>query len=156
MQTEKCVEEIKNEIELIDELVDEHEELLHRLKISPPNRIEISAAATVLHSFYNGVENIFKRIAVRLDNNLPSSEYWHQELLQQMKEGRKIRDAVISDELAEKLNLYLGFRHFFRHSYTFQFRWDKLEELFLELEEVYQQFKEEINKFIQGLGFPAL
>jgi thiamine kinase-like enzyme len=63
MQIEKCFEEIENEIELIDELIVSHKQLLDKVETSIPNRIEISALATVLHSFYNGVENIFSRIA---------------------------------------------------------------------------------------------
>jgi len=153
MQIEKCIEEIENEIELINELIESHELLLNKVKTSAPDRIEISALATVLHSFYNGIENTFSRIANRLDKKQPSSEFWHQELLEQMKSGTQQRKAVISDELHSKLNLYLGFRHFFRHSYAFQFRWEKLKDLVMELPEVYNQFKQEINQFIKSLKF---
>ncbi len=150
-QIQKCIKEIENEIELLNELIDSHELLLEKVKTSPPNRVEMSAIATVLHSFYNGVENIFKRIANRLDKKLPTSEFWHQELLKQMKSDTPKRTAVISDELYENLNLYLGFRHFFRHAYAFQFKWEKIKELILELTDVYNQFKEEIDKFIKSL-----
>jgi hypothetical protein len=34
--------------------------------------------------FYNGFENIFKRIAVELDGGLPDNEFWHRELLDSM------------------------------------------------------------------------
>ncbi|MCP5048477.1 MAG: hypothetical protein GY940_15005 [bacterium] len=124
---------------------------MEKIKTAIPDRIETSAIATVLHSFYNGVENIFQRIANRIDGKLPSSEFWHQELLQQMKSKTEKRETVISDELYDKLNLYLGFRHFFRHSYAFHFKWEKMEELILDLSNVYSRFKEEINIFIESL-----
>lgn len=57
----------------------------------------------------------------------------------------------ITDEILEKLNLYLGFRHFFRHVYAFQFNWDKMKDLIFEINDVYNQFKEEINIFIKKL-----
>lgn len=152
MEVEKCIEEIKNEIDLIDELFKSHKGLLKRLKKMAPNRIELSAAATVLHSFYNGIENIFIRIANRIDKEQPFSEYWHQELLEQLKRKTSKRNAVISEELHEKLNLYLGFRHFFRHSYAFHFKWEKMSELIFELDAVYDQFKSEINQFILSLA----
>ncbi|UCH97330.1 MAG: hypothetical protein JSV88_10900 [Candidatus Aminicenantes bacterium] len=152
MQIEKCIEEIENEIELINELIESHELLLNKVKTSTPDRIEISALATVLHSFYNGIENVFSRIANRLDKKQPSSEFWHQELLEQMKSGTPKRKAVISNELHGKLNLYLGFRHFFRHAYAFQFKWEKIKELVMDLPGVYTQFKQETNQFIKKLN----
>jgi uncharacterized protein YutE (UPF0331/DUF86 family) len=151
MQIDKCVEEIKNELELIDELIESHESLLKKATTSTPNRIEISAIGTVLHSFYNGVENIFERIAKRIDQQTPSSEFWHQELLEQMKEDTPNRNAVISNELNEKLKLYLGFRHFFRHSYPAFIKWEKIKDLTHALYSVYNQLKDEINTFIKSL-----
>ena len=43
--------------------------------------IELSALAAMLHSFYNGIENILKRIALELDDPMPGGESWHKELL---------------------------------------------------------------------------
>lgn len=151
MQVEKCIKEIENELELIDELIESHTQLIERVEASTPNRIEISALATVLHSFYNGIENIFKRVANRLDKKLPDSEFWHQELLDQMNTDTTERPAVISDEMYEKLNIYLGFRHFFRHAYAFQFKWERIKELILDIHDLYDRFKEEIEQFIESL-----
>jgi uncharacterized protein YutE (UPF0331/DUF86 family) len=64
-----------------------------------------------------------------------------------MKSATSKRKAVISNELYEKLNPYLGFRHFFRHAYVFQFKWEKIKELILELPGVYLQFKKELSIF---------
>ena len=151
MEINKGITEIKNEIELLDELFESHKPLVEKIKTLLPNQIERSAAATLLHSFYNGIENIFKRIAHRIDGKVPTSEYWHQELLNQMGAITKKRDKVISIEMLEKLNLYLGFRHFFRHSYAFQCQWDKMKDLISEINDDYIQFKEEINVFIKNL-----
>ncbi len=61
------------------------------------------------------------------------------------------RPAVISDEMYEKLNIYLGFRHFFRHAYAFQFKWERIKELILDIHDLYDRFKEEIEQFIESL-----
>ena len=151
MQVKKCIAEIKNEIELIDELLESHKPLIEKIRMSFPDQIERSAAATLLHSFYNGIENIFKRIANRIDSKIPTSEYWHQELLNQMSNKVENRNKVISSKLLKKLHLYLGFRHFFRHTYAFQFKWDKMKDLIFEINDVYNQFKQEINVFIKKL-----
>ena len=68
----------------------------------------------MLHSFYNGVENIFKRIALELDGQLPNSRTWHRDLLNAMARPGPSRRAVISEELRDHLNEYLNFRHVFR------------------------------------------
>ena len=73
MEIDKCIDEINNELQLLDELLNSHEILITKLKIEDPDQIEKSAVATLLHSFYNGIENILKRIASRIDNKLPSS-----------------------------------------------------------------------------------
>jgi hypothetical protein len=39
-------------------------ELLAKCRTTAPTEIELSALAATLHSFYTGVENIFKRLAV--------------------------------------------------------------------------------------------
>ena len=41
--------------------------LLAKCRDTAPTEIELSALAATLHSFYTGVENIFKRVAVELD-----------------------------------------------------------------------------------------
>ncbi len=41
--------------------------LLTKCRTTAPTEIELSALAATLHSFYTGVENIFKRVAVELD-----------------------------------------------------------------------------------------
>jgi len=121
MNTKDFLRAVAN-LPLVDELLESHKLLVEKIKTSFPDQIERSAAAALLHSFYNGIENIFKRIANRIDGKIPTSEYWHQELLNQMGAKTDKRNEVISIELLEKLNLYPGFRHFFRHAYAFQFK----------------------------------
>lgn len=41
--------------------------LLSQCQETVPNEIELSALAATLHSFYTGIENLFKRVAVELD-----------------------------------------------------------------------------------------
>jgi hypothetical protein len=42
----------------------EHRPLLHLVRTQPPDIIERSALAAMFHSFYTGIENLFKRIAI--------------------------------------------------------------------------------------------
>lgn len=152
MQVEKCIEEIRNELELLESLLESHQELVEKARLNEIlSRVELSAAATVLHSFYNGIENIFRRIANRIDKACPSSEFWHQELLEQMIKEEAFRPRVISDKLYDTMSMYLGFRHFFRHAYAFQFKWRKMEKLILNIQDSFEQFKEELSVFISEM-----
>lgn len=42
---------------------------------------------------------------------------------------------------------YLGFRHFFRHSYSFHLKWERMEELVNPIRTVWEKFKAEILAF---------
>jgi hypothetical protein len=62
-----------------------------------------------------------------------------------------IRSSVISKELFEKLKQYLKFRHLFRHIYGFELKWDKIENLCLEMSKVLNRFIKEIDKFLKTI-----
>jgi len=59
--SEKVEAQVRFEIGQIDRLLDSYADLLERALHTPPNLIELTAIASVLHSFYNGLENIFLR-----------------------------------------------------------------------------------------------
>ena len=79
----------------------------------------------LLHSFYTGMENIFKRVAVELDGEPVRGDSWHRELLRRMKSPTAHRPALLSEELHDSLNEYLRFRHVFRNAYSFDLDWHK-------------------------------
>lgn len=68
----KIRSQIEFEIKQIDELFQSYSVLFSRVQKKTPNLIEITAVASVLHSFYNGLENIFLTIAKGLDESVPS------------------------------------------------------------------------------------
>ena len=88
----------------------------------------------MLHGFYTGVENVFKRIAIELDTQRPSGEAWHRRLLDSMSNPGRGRPPVISPELKASLEGYLQFRHVFRQAYSFDLQWGKMAALVLECE----------------------
>lgn len=61
---EEIIEQIEFEITQIDHLLEVYGELFQRaLQESALNVIELAALSSVVHSFYNGLENIFVNIA---------------------------------------------------------------------------------------------
>lgn len=150
--TEKVISRVKFEIGQVDQLLESYAELLGRVQRSTPDLVEMTAVASVLHSFYNGLENIFLVIAKGLDEDVPTGKQWHRDLLTEMAKATPKRKAILTNELTYRLADYLGFRHFYRHSYSFFLDWDEMEKLVMPLTEVWEQTKAEIDLFLGGLS----
>jgi uncharacterized protein YutE (UPF0331/DUF86 family) len=114
----------------VQKVTDAIESLYDKIKDKTPSLIELSAMAAFLHNFYSGVENIMRRIASALDDNIPSGTSWHTDLLNRMGiEIGGIRKNVFSEDTINELAEYLSFRHMFIHSYGFELKWSKRHQL---------------------------
>ena len=150
--TDQAVSEVEREIREIDELFRSFAELLATEPGWEPNLIEMSALASVLHSFYNGLENIFSRIAKEIDGFVPAGEDSHRALLRQMTEPNPERKAVLTAAAATDAAEYLAFRHYYRHGYTQHLDWAKLAKLTGPLPTAWQKLKTEVQAFLADLG----
>lgn len=147
--TEELKENIEFEISQIKKLFTYSEELLKRTKTKELDFIELSALSSFLHSFYTGIENIFEIIAKQYDNNIPTGNKSHKELLKQMAKDTEKRNKIIDIDLYDSLLEYLNFRHFFRHAYDFYLEWDKMEELIENSFITWDKLKNRLKKFIE-------
>jgi len=114
-------------------------------KIEEPDEIEIRSIASILHSFYNGIENIIKNILLNYGELLPNDLNWHKALLSLLLKKSELRTLVISEQLKSKLDKYMGFRHFFRHAYGFQFDWEMMKDLVEDVDAVWNDFKSVVS-----------
>jgi hypothetical protein len=112
----------------------------------------VSALAAMLHSFYGGVENIFKRVTLELGERLPAGQSWHKELLDSMTNETDKRFPLISPELKKRLKDYLEFRHFFRHSYVFDLEWERMKTVVLDLRNTLDLLESELDRFLAEGG----
>jgi hypothetical protein len=101
----------------------------------------------MLHAFYTGVENIFKRVVVETGGTMPRGEYWHSELLNAVAQSAPGRERVISSETRLNLKQFLEFRHVFRQGYSFQLKWEKMSPLVGSVLELFAELKQELEKF---------
>jgi len=138
------------EREQLHRLLETHRSLLEKCLSSPPNEIELSALAAMLHSFYTGIENVLKRIAIEVDGASPCGEFWHRELLDAMTRPSNLRPAAISSALRERLSEYLEFRHVFRQAYAFQLNWHKMCSLVLGCEQTLRLLEGELDRFLES------
>ena len=147
----KLKKQIVIELDQLRRLLNRHPELIEKCKESPPTNIEIDTLSALLHSFYTGIENILRRIAVHYNESLSHRENWHRNLLTRMTQSTTDRGAVISGELGIRLGTYLAFRHVFRHAYTFELSWPKIKPLVLKIKDTFHSFEEALNRFIESL-----
>ena len=135
------------EVSQIDRLIDNGKPLLDLCKLKSPDFIEMSAAALVLQSFYNGIENILILIFKHYDEELPSGHKWHMELLDKASTPVGNRKQIFPPEIRESLEEYMKFRHFVRHAYGFQLEWSRMEDLMTNITTIWQDIKEKLNAF---------
>jgi len=137
---------INYEISQIDKLLNDCQPLIDICKIKTPDFIEMSAAAMVLHSFYNGIENIIIMIFKNNNEKLPNSNKWHTELLVNAFTANGSRNAIFDKEVKQTLDEYLNFRHFVRHVYGYKLKWPMMENLFFNLKTNWEKIRENIIK----------
>jgi hypothetical protein len=138
------------EINEIDTELASYKPLFDIIRQKTPDLIEMTALASVLHSFYNGLENIFILVAKKVDRSTPSGPKWHNELLIQMSSRNDLRKEVIDEKTLEVLKEYLQFRHFIRHSYKWRLNWDEFKGIALSVEENWKEIKGLLFQFASG------
>jgi len=109
------------------------------------SELELAGVATYLHNFFNGTENILKRVFKTFKIEIPSGPSWHIDLL-----NKAVSNKILSEELKNMLSSYLGFRHFFSHGYAIDLYADRMEGLIDNISETYNKFKNEIDLFTKS------
>ena len=105
-----------------------------------------AAAGTYLMNFYNGIENMLKRIHKLMDVNLPKGENWHTELFARFcPPGFENLPILFDPVLENELTQYRKFRHLFIHGYGFQLEWEFMKE------GVYMQIASKVHLFLNSI-----
>ena len=135
-------ERIFAELENIDQIMDE---LKRNENLSDLSNLELAGIGTLIHNFYNGIENIIKQIFISEGKPVPSGTFWHKDLLESACQHN-----FIDNTTKMGLGPLLAFRHFFVHGYSLNLRADLLLPLVHTLPDVYKQFTSDLrrNNFI--------
>lgn len=98
----------------------EFEQIERALTEFPQNRLstdlstlELAGVSTLLHNFYNGIENILKHVVQDRGLTVPDGPSWHRDLV-----NLAVSAGLIASSTADALKPYLAFRHFFVHAYA--------------------------------------
>ena len=129
MTFEELEEEIAVELEAIESTVNELLSLQRDVADRKPTVREKTAAAAFLAQFYNGVENILKRLSRYHNVAIPSGETWHVDLFQHYCSPIKPDLPILLDKAMSKaLAPYRRFRHVAFHGYGVQLEWGRMAE----------------------------
>ena len=141
---------IEYEISRIDKLLESVMPLLKLCKLKEPDVIEMTAAAQVLHSFYNGVESIIVLLIKYMNEKLPNDFKWHKTLFEMAFGVNSKNVLIIRDDIKKKLEKFLLIRHLIRHSYGSELDWNEMGPLINEIEEIWKTIKTDFELFIKN------
>jgi hypothetical protein len=139
---------LEEHLSKLHRLIDDHGPVLSQLAAREPTLIEREAIATMLHSFYTGVEFILRGIAVEFDGDVPKSADWHSALLEQMTASTFSRPAVLSNATSLELREFLEVRHRIRNIYGFEVDWSRMKPLTQRAPSALDKFESELRRFI--------
>lgn len=145
----RLIKEIEFELAELDKIVSESAKLSLRFNSNLPDALETRGLGAILHDFYNGIENICKRIANEIDGGLPKGEDWHWRVLESMTlDLPEVRPVLFSANTLKSLDEYRRFRHIFRHMYGSHLDWERIKPLFYKLSAVFEEVKNETVEFM--------
>ena len=143
--------EIATERQYLHRELDGYQPLLTKCRTQTPDLIERAALGALLHSFYNGLENVFKRIAMACDGGMPEGGLWHRRLLDSMAQARPNRPAALSEQTRKALRPYADFRHLFRHGYLAQLNWELMADAVRGIPAMLQKVEADLERFLADL-----
>ena len=108
--------------------------------------LELAGVATLIHNFYNGIENILKQLIISCGKKIPNGVSWHRELI-----SIATSNNVISESTAKELRRYLAFRHFFSHGYSFDLDKERIIPLVKGIRAILACFRDDINKALDKI-----
>ena len=124
MEEEKRITIFLSEFDFqVDQIAEIYRKLKKKipyLENQKPSKEMIESAGYWLHNLYSGYEDLFKLVSGFWENNISSNGDYHINLLKRMVlniDG--IRPALLSEKCYRYLNELRGFRHVFRHAYSY-------------------------------------
>jgi len=150
------IEELKSEIAtelsylelLISDILSVRSEILN----DSPSKLHIASITLYITQFYNGVENILKRISKFKNIKLPVGPDSHIELFLMFSGENKDLPTILDDSVQKDFTGIRRFRHFAVHGYAFQLDWARIKNSVDKIDTVFENFKSNIDRFLRSLS----
>ncbi|TET09554.1 hypothetical protein E3J84_05020 [Candidatus Aerophobetes bacterium] len=140
-------EDVLDEEEAIEETLERLSKVMSKFDFHKENYSTEPAMGTYLMNFYNGIENILKRITKKYYLTLLKGGSWHKELLALSFNPPPGKIAVFNQNIVQRLHPYRNFRHRFVSGYGFQLRGEKMLELIDNIDLLWSDIKKTISDF---------
>ena len=149
MTSEQLNDEIQIELSFIEDTIQEIVKLNRELAGTIPNIKDKTAAAAFLAQFYNGIENILKRIAKFHGAVVATGDSWHIELFKLFSESQQNQlPELFQGEFIAIFSSYRKFRHVFFHGYGFQLDWERMQFGIENIETAYNEFHNTLDRYL--------
>ncbi|MEJ5250927.1 MAG: hypothetical protein HPY54_07475 [Chthonomonadetes bacterium] len=136
----------QNQMQVIDNI-------LQSLQATQPdNQERVVVTGYYLHNLYSAAEDLFEEVASAFENQLEPRGSYHRELLQRMSiDVPTIRPRLVSPDSLKLLDDLRGFRHVFRHSYTYTLDPQRVAQLRQTVLDRWNVVQEDLTRFQQFL-----
>jgi uncharacterized protein YutE (UPF0331/DUF86 family) len=106
--------------EIILDIYDNLTQKVQQLSKEPVSVESVESAGYWMHNLYCAYEDLFRLVAAFFENTIKSDGLFHKQLLRTMTLTIPgIRPSVISEMSFKYLDELRGFRHVFRHAYSY-------------------------------------
>jgi hypothetical protein len=120
MRSDDLKIQIEIEFRMMEKVINEVMNLKTDALNQSPTIREIAAASSFLAQFYNGIDNILKRIARFNNIPLPKGESWHIELFNRFCDPPSFSLPLLFDnKFKPEIASFRKFRHIVFHGYSF-------------------------------------
>jgi len=140
------------QVEQVERTFARLEERLRRVEASGGQEV-VESLAYWLHNLYCAFEDLFTMVAGFFENRVESSKRYHIELLRRMLvriEG--LRPPLLSEGSFKVLDELRGFRHVFRHAYSYGLDGEKVKNLATRVLEAKGNIMKDIKAFRDALA----
>ena len=145
-------EDVLDEEKAIDETIERLQEIRDNFTPQRQDYLTEPAMGTYLMNFYNGIENILKRISKDYYSIMPKGDSWHKELLVLSHNAPEGKIPIFDKGIVERIAPYKNFRHRFVSGYGFQLKGEKMLELIDNAESIWGDIKRAIAEFFDRLN----
>jgi predicted nucleotidyltransferase len=141
--------QIQQQLRELNNLVQKNQQLLQKFNRTQDEDY-LGTIALNIHSFYTGIERIFKQIAQTFDGSVPDTPDWHRQLLRQMSSPViSKRSPVINLNTRYMLEDYCSFRHVIRNIYSFNLQPERVQKLAEDLPYCFDLLQQDLQSFTE-------
>ena len=142
---------LKAEIDAqIKEIEKIYYEIEDRQKGAKRNKAKLESLGYKMHNLYCAFEDLFLIVARYFENQIKDFNQYHKELLRRISlsvEG--VRPRLISEEAYQELDELRAFRHFFRHAYSYELRYEKIKISLNSARRLKDLYQKDIAQFLE-------